>query len=104
MPVVGLAEEDRVLAWVQQAVAPWQGGAELAGAVAGQVTGGQECPRGEARDDEQDGQKDGEFDDHRWAPLRAARTALRRAVRAAPVFRSSWGARAALIPASQLSW
>ena len=31
------------------------------------------------------------------SPLRAARTALRRAVRAAPVFRSAWGARAALI-------
>ena len=65
--------------------------AQVAGAVSGQVAGGQECPRGEARGDEQDGQEDGEFDDHRCAPLRAARTALRRAVRAAPGFRSSWG-------------
>ena len=128
-----------MLARVQQAVAPWEGGADLAGAaqdreagpaqpqaeevgeafagvqpqvqadaevagaVAGQVAGGQERPRGEARDDEQDGQEDGELDDHRGPPLRAARTALRRAVRAAPVFRSSWGARSALIPATRLS-
>jgi hypothetical protein len=34
--------------------------------------------------------------------LRAARTALRRAVRAAPVFRSSWGPRSALIEAMRL--
>src|SRR5438067_1495986 len=136
MPVVGPAEEDRVLAWIQQAVPPGQGwadlagaaqdreagpaqpqaeqvseafagvqpqvqpDAEVAGAVAGQVAGGQERPGGERCHDEHDGQEDGELDDHRGPPLRAARTALRRAVRAAPLFRSSWGARSALIPAT----
>ena len=42
--------------------------------------------------DQQDGQGDGVLGDHRGSPLRAARTALRRAVRAAPVFRPAcWG-------------
>ena len=127
VPVVGAAEEDRVLARVQQAVAQREGGADLAGAaqdreagpaqpqaeevgeafagvqpqvqpdaqvagaVAGQVAGGQERPRGERRHDEHDGQGDGELDDHRGSPFRAARTALRRAVRAAPGFRSAGG-------------
>ena len=81
VPVLGAAEEHRVLGWVQQAVPPGQGGADLAGAaqdreagpaqpqaedvgealtgvqpqvqadaqvagaVAGQVPGGQERPR-----------------------------------------------------------
>jgi hypothetical protein len=71
--------------------------------VAGQVPGGQERPRGERGHDEHDGQGNGELDDHRGSPFRAARTALRRAARAAPGFRSSWGARLALIPATRLS-
>ena len=50
-----------------------------------------------------DGQGDGVLEDHRGSPLRAARTALRRAVRAAPGFRSTWGARSALIPATRVS-
>ena len=86
------------LAGVQPQVQP---DPQVAGAVAGQVPGGQERPRGERRHDEHDGQGDGELDDHRGSPFRAARTALRRAVRAAPVFRSSWGARSALIPATR---
>jgi hypothetical protein len=45
----------------------------------------------------------GELDDHRGSPFRAARTALRKAVRAAPAFRSSWEARSALIPATRCS-
>ena len=127
VPVVGAAEEDRVLARVQDPVAQREGGADpgraaqdgqpappqpqaddggealagvqpqvqpdpqVAGAVAGQVPGGQERP-GEGRgQDEQDGQGDGVREDHRGSPLRADRTALRRAVRAAPVFRSSLG-------------
>src|SRR4029077_20330640 len=81
-----------------------QADADVAGAGAGQGGDGQGCPHGEACDDEQDGQEDGEFDDHRESPFLAARTALRRAVRAAPVFRSSWGARSALISATRLSW
>ena len=88
------------LAGVQPQV---QADAQVAGAVAGQVPGRQERPRGERRHDEHDGQDDGELDDHRGSPLRAARTALRRAVRAAPTFRSSWGARSALIPATRCS-
>ncbi len=41
--------------------------------------------------------------DHEGSPLRAARTALRRAARAAPGFRSAAGARAALIAATRSS-
>ena len=88
------------LAGVQPQVQP---DPQVAGAVAGQVAGGQERPRGERRHDEHDGQGDGVLDHHRGSPFRAARTALRRAVRAAPVFRSSWGARSALIPATRCS-
>ena len=40
---------------------------------------------------EQDGQGDGVLEHHEGFPFRAARTALRRAVRAAPVFRSACG-------------
>ena len=64
-----------------------QADAQVAGAVAGQVPGGQERPRGERRHDEHDG----ELDHHRGSPFRAARTALRRAVRAEPAFRPAWG-------------
>ena len=74
---------------------------QVAGAVAGQVPGGQERPRGERGQDEQDGQGDGVLEDHRGSPLRADRTARRRAVRAAPALRSAWGARPALIPATR---
>ena len=120
VPVVGAAEEHRVLAGVQEAVAQREGGADPAraaqggqaapaqpqaeqvgeafagvqpevqadpqvpGAVAGQVPGGQERPRGERGHDEDDGQGDGVLEDHRGSPFRAERTALRRAVRAAP--------------------
>ena len=76
---------------------------QVAGAVAGQVRGGQERPRREGDQDQDDGQRDGELDHHRGSPFRAARTALRRAVRAEPVLRSTWGARAAAIPATRSS-
>ena len=133
VPVVGAAEEHRVLARVQDPVAQREGGADpgrpaqrgqaapaqpqaedvgealagvqpqvqpdpqVAGAVAGQVAGGQERPRGERRHDEHDGQGDGVLEHHRGSPFRAARTALRRAVRAAPGCRPAWGARAEAI-------
>ena len=76
------------LAGVQPQVQP---DPQVAGAVAGQVPGGQERPRGERDHDQDDGQRDGELDDHRGAPFFAARTALRRAARAAPGCRSSEG-------------
>ena len=127
VPVVGAAQEDRVLARVQDPVAQREGGADparaaqrreaapaqvqaeevgealagvqpqvqpdpqVAGAVAGQVTGGQERPRGERGQDQHDGQHDGVLDDHRGSPFCAARTALRRAARAAPGCRPSEG-------------
>jgi len=65
--------------------------------------GWQERPGEDGGQDEHDGQGDGVLDHHRGSAFRAARTALRRAVRAAPVFRSSWGARSALIPATRCS-
>jgi hypothetical protein len=76
------------LAGVQPQV---QADAQVAGAVAGQMAGGQEGPGGERRHDEHDGQGDGELVDHRGFPFWAARTALRRAVRAAPALRLAWG-------------
>ena len=136
VPVVGAAEEDRVLAGIEDAVAQREGGADpgraaqggeaapaqvqgeqvgealagvqpqvqadpqVAGAVAGQVAGGQERPRGERDHDQDEDQRDGELDDHRGSPLRAARTALRRAARAAPGCRPTAGARSALIAAT----
>ena len=120
VPVVGPAQEHRVLTRVQQAVPPGEGGADLAGAaqdreagpaqpqaeevgealagvqpqvqpdpqvpgpVAGQVPGGQERPRERRGQDDQDGQGDDVLEHHEGSPLRAARTALRRAARAAP--------------------
>ena len=137
VPVVGPAEEDRVLAGFGDPVPQREGGADPAGAaqggqaapaqpqaedvgealagvqpqvqpdpqvpgaVAGQVAGGQERPGEHRGQDEQDGQGDGVLEHHRGSPFWAARTALRRAVRAAPVFRSTWGARAALIGATR---
>ena len=90
------------LAGVQPQV---QAEAQVAGAVAGQVPGGQERPRGErgqAQDDRQeDGQDDGVPEDHRGSPFWAARTALRRAVRAAPGLRATRGARSALMAATR---
>ena len=68
-----------------------QADAQVPGAVAGQVAGGQERPGEHQGQDEQDGQGDGVLEHHRGSPFRAARTALRRAVRAAPVFRSATG-------------
>src|SRR5262245_1788387 len=64
---------------------------------------GQERPGEEGGQAQDDGQQDGVLDHHREPPLRAASTALRRAVRAAPVFGLSWEARSALIPATRLS-
>ena len=82
------------LARVQPQVQP---DAQVPGPVAGQVPGGQERPRERGSEQDYDEQGDGVFGDHRGSPLRAARTALRRAARAAPVFRPAAGARAALI-------
>src|SRR6266567_2094529 len=88
------------LSWVQPKVQP---DPQVAGAVAGQVPGGQERPRREGRHDEHDGQGDGELDDHRGAPFRAFRTALRRAARAVPGCRPARGAGSALIAATASS-
>ena len=71
--------------------------AQVPGAVAGQVAGGQERPRERGGEQDHHEQGDGVLGDHEGSPLRADRTALRRAARAAPVFRSAAGARAALI-------
>ena len=88
------------LARVQPQVQP---DPQVPGPVAGQVPGGQERPRERRGQDDQDGQGDGVLEDHEGSPLRAARTALRRAARAAPGFRPTAGARAALIGATRSS-
>ena len=75
--------------------------AQVPGAVAGQVAGGQERPGERGGQDDEDDQGDGVLEHHEGSPLRAARTALRRAARAAPGFRSAAGARAALIAATR---
>ena len=75
----------------------------MPGAVAGQVPGGQERPPGERGHEEHDGQGDGVPEDHRGSPFFAARTALRKAVRAVPGCRPVSGARRALIPATRSS-
>ena len=74
---------------------------QVAGAVAGQVAGGQERPRERCGKQDHDEQGDGVLGDHEGSPLRADRTALRRAARAAPGFRPTAGARAALIAATR---
>src|SRR5580693_3376347 len=74
---------------------------DVTGSVAGQVPGRDERPGEDGGQDQDDGQRDGVLDDHRGSPFCAARTALRSAVRAAPVFRSAAGARAALIEATR---
>ena len=139
VPVVGPAEEHRVLARVGDPVPQRQARADPAGAaqrgqaapaqpqaehvgealagvqsqvqanpqvpgpVAGQVAGGQERPGERGGEDDEDDQGDGVLGDHEGSPLRADRTALRRAVRAAPGFRSAAGARAALMAATRSS-
>ena len=88
------------LARVQPQVQP---DPQVPGPVAGQVPGGQERPREHRGQDDQDGQGDDVLEHHEGSPLRADRTALRRAARAAPGFRPTTGARAALIGATRSS-